>query len=127
MKRWMLWLISPTVLGSLGLLIFSALVWWVGPLLAIGNWRPLDGLWARVLLIVLAWSLWLGQRVWRRVRQNRAKNLGFWQKNIKKPIGITFIQGFEIDINDGFYCLKIGHLLHLCKGGFLRLLFAMDK
>jgi len=50
-----------------------------------------------------------------------------WQKNIKKPIGITFIQGFEIDINDSFYCLKIGHLLHLCKGGFLRLLFAMGE
>ena len=72
MKRWMHWLISPTVLGSLGLLVFSALVWWVGPLVAIGSWRPLDAVWVRLLVIALAWALWIGQRVWRRVRQNRA-------------------------------------------------------
>ena len=72
MKRWMNWLVSPTVLGTLGLLVLSALVWWVGPLLAIGNWRPLDGVWWRLLVIGLLWLVWIAQRVWRHVRQGRA-------------------------------------------------------
>ena len=72
MKRWMNWLISPTVLGTLGLLVLSALVWWVGPLLAVGNWRPLDGVGWRLLVIGLLWLAWIGQRVWRHVRQGRA-------------------------------------------------------
>jgi len=44
MKRFMQWLLSPAVIGTLGLLALSAIVWWIGPLLAIGSARPLDGL-----------------------------------------------------------------------------------
>ena len=72
MKRWMNWLISPMVLGTLGLLVLSALIWWVGPLLAIGDWRPLDGLLGRLLLIGVLWLFWIGRLVWRAWRQRRA-------------------------------------------------------
>ena len=72
MKRWMNWLISPVVLGTLGMLVLSALIWWVGPLLALGNWRPFDGGGWRVLVIVLLWMAWITRQGWRVVRQRRA-------------------------------------------------------
>ncbi|MEO8859746.1 MAG: type VI secretion system membrane subunit TssM [Burkholderiaceae bacterium] len=74
MKRWMNWLLSPLVLGTIGLLLLSALIWWVGPLLAIGNWRPLDGVWARVVLIALLWLAWIARQAWRAWRQRRAND-----------------------------------------------------
>ena len=72
MKRGLNWLISPVVLGTIALLILSALVWWVGPLLAIGAWRPLDGVGSRVLLIAVLWLAWIGRIAWRAWRQRRA-------------------------------------------------------
>jgi type VI secretion system protein ImpL len=75
MKRWLQWLIQPAVLGSLGVLILSALTWWVGPLLAFGSYRPLQGVWARCLWIVLMWALWIGNFAWQRIRQRRANAL----------------------------------------------------
>jgi type VI secretion system protein ImpL len=72
MKRSMVWLINPTVLGSIALLVLSALIWWLGPLLALGSWRPMNGLWARILAISLLWLAWVGARFWAYYRQNRA-------------------------------------------------------
>jgi type VI secretion system protein ImpL len=72
MKRWWKWLISPPVLGTLGMLILSALVWWVGPLLALGSSRPLDGWLSRSVMIALLWLVWIGVFVWRAWRQRRA-------------------------------------------------------
>jgi type VI secretion system protein ImpL len=50
----------PIVLAVLGLVALAALIWWVGPLIAIGDWRPFDGVLARlgaiavpVLIVVL--------------------------------------------------------------------------
>lgn len=58
----------------LGVLLWSAVlivVWWLGPRFQMGEWRPLQGLWERVVFSVI-W-LWLGFAysawcVWRRVR-----------------------------------------------------------
>lgn len=72
MKRWTKWLISPLVLGTLGVLALTALFWWFGPLLAIGSWRPLDGWISRVLIITLIWCLWIGRFVWLTWRQRKA-------------------------------------------------------
>lgn len=72
MKRWLNWLISPVVLGTIGVVILSALVWWVGPLLALGSWRPLDWVVGRALLTLFLWVLWIGHVVWRAWRQRRA-------------------------------------------------------
>ncbi|GMV47335.1 MAG: hypothetical protein AMXMBFR66_27330 [Pseudomonadota bacterium] len=68
-------LISPLVLGTLGLVMLSALVWWVGPLVAIGSRVPLAAVGVRVVVLALLWLAWLGGigwRAWQRRRANAA-------------------------------------------------------
>lgn len=65
MKRFLQWLLSPAVIGTLALLALSALIWWVGPLIAIAGASPLAGLWPRLLLLSLLWAVWLGRLAWR--------------------------------------------------------------
>ena len=72
MKRWKTWLLNPVTLGTLGLLALSALIWWIGPLLAIGSVRPLDGWIERLLVIALVWLLWIGRITWLKWRRRRA-------------------------------------------------------
>ncbi|WP_348756898.1 hypothetical protein, partial [uncultured Aquincola sp.] len=70
MKRVFNVLLSPAVLGSLAVLALSAIVWWLGPLLAFGAdaagqvSRPLGGVLARAIVIALMWALWLGRLGW---------------------------------------------------------------
>ncbi len=64
MKRLLQAVLNPLVIGSLSLLVLSALVWWIGPLVAIGAVRPLDAVAARVALLVLIWALWIGRLGW---------------------------------------------------------------
>ncbi|RLM21875.1 type VI secretion protein IcmF [Brenneria alni] len=62
-----------------GIVIWIAiliLVWWLGPRLPVGEYRPLEAVWARVIFTLL-W-LWLAfgisaWRVWRRMRQLKAE------------------------------------------------------
>ncbi len=79
MKRVLNVLLGKTVLGSLAVLALSAIVWWLGPLLAFGAdaagtvSRPLGGVVARAVLIALLWLAWIGHLVyagWRRRRAN---------------------------------------------------------
>jgi type VI secretion system protein ImpL len=75
MKRMLGVLLSLPVLGTLALLALSAIVWWIGPLVAIDTWRPLAGAWWRALVIGLMWLAWLlrlGLGVWRRRRAQAA-------------------------------------------------------
>ena len=64
MKRFLQWLLSPLVIGSLGLLALSAVIWWIGPLVAIGAARPLESVVVRVGLLVLMWALWIARLAW---------------------------------------------------------------
>ena len=43
MKKLWQFLCHPMLLALIGVLALSAIVWWVGPLIAIGEVRPLDG------------------------------------------------------------------------------------
>ncbi len=73
MKKLLRFLIHPLLLVVLGLLALAALIWWVGPLIAIGDRRPLDGVVERLLLIalpLLIWAVIAGLRAWRRKRAN---------------------------------------------------------
>ena len=46
-------LLSPLLLALIGVAALSAVVWWIGPLIGIGESRPLDGVWARVIVIAI--------------------------------------------------------------------------
>ena len=59
MKKFLLIIVQPLALILYGLLALSALIWWVGPLIAIADYRPLDGLWARSLIITGMFLLFL--------------------------------------------------------------------
>ncbi len=79
MKKLFQTLMSAALLGTLALLVLSAIVWLLGPLLAFGGGaevaRPLDG-WAPRLTVVglmwLAWLGWLGWGAWQRRRAAQA-------------------------------------------------------
>ena len=74
MKRFLQILFSPVLLGTLGLLALSAIVWWIGPLVAIGSSRPLDALWARALLLLLLWSAWIARLAWAAWRRRQTNS-----------------------------------------------------
>lgn len=71
MKKLLQTLLSPLVLGTLGLLALSALVWWAGPLLAFGESRPFEPLWVRITIVVVLWSVWIGLQAWQVHRRRR--------------------------------------------------------
>ncbi|HEX7416615.1 MAG TPA: type VI secretion system membrane subunit TssM, partial [Steroidobacteraceae bacterium] len=75
MKKLLQFLLHPFLLALVGVLALSALIWWVGPLIAIGEKRPLDPEWVRILIIALLFTLLLARTaygVWQRKRTNAA-------------------------------------------------------
>lgn len=63
MKKFFGVIFHPVVLASLALILLAALIWWIGPMVAIGRWTPLESELARALLIgfilllvVLRWA-----------------------------------------------------------------------
>lgn len=75
MKRWTHWLFNSTVLGALTALIVSALLWWMGPLVQIGEWQPFAQWGVRLAWVVFIWLFWgglLGWRIWRQRKSNAA-------------------------------------------------------
>ncbi|HMZ00579.1 MAG TPA: hypothetical protein PLU79_13080, partial [Burkholderiaceae bacterium] len=65
------WIFSRWTLAVVGLLALSAVIWWIGPIVAIGAWRPLGGETVRWICIGLAWLLVLGALFWQRWRAGR--------------------------------------------------------
>jgi type VI secretion system protein ImpL len=75
MKKFLQFLIHPTFLALIGVLALSAIVWWVGPLIAIGEARPLDPIWTRVAVIAVLFLLLIlrsAYRFWKQRRTNAA-------------------------------------------------------
>jgi type VI secretion system protein ImpL len=72
MRRFLQWLVNPWVVGSLGMLALSALVWWLGPLLAIGESHPLESMLSRGVLLLLLWALFIGGLWWKARRRRQA-------------------------------------------------------
>jgi type VI secretion system protein ImpL len=57
----------------LGLILLASLIWLMGPLIAIGRFRPLEGSTTRWLLIGLIFAIWLARilyRTWRAAQLN---------------------------------------------------------
>jgi type VI secretion system protein ImpL len=65
-------LLHPMVLATLGVVALIALVWFVGPLLAIGASRPLESVLSRSLAIALIVLALVARFVWRAVKRRRA-------------------------------------------------------
>jgi type VI secretion system protein ImpL len=66
---------SPWFLRTLGVLLCLALIWWVGPLIAVADYQPLAAAWRRWLLmgLVVLWVLVaLCLREWRRRKAEKA-------------------------------------------------------
>src|SRR6478672_10230904 len=63
-KRW--------VLTLLGLILLSLLIWFVGPLFAFAEYKPLDPQSRRWILIGLVFAIWLARLAWGWIKQLRA-------------------------------------------------------
>ena len=58
-------------LGGLGVSAAALVIWFVGQIFALGEWRPLESVTARVVLILVLLLSWLGFEAW---RARRARN-----------------------------------------------------
>ncbi|PTU74711.1 type VI secretion system membrane subunit TssM [Pseudomonas mangrovi] len=59
------------VMPLLGLIALSLVIWFIGPLIAIGSFEPLAPAWVRWTLIGLLFAIWIGLRVLRMVQARR--------------------------------------------------------
>jgi len=66
------WLGNRWVFSIIGLLLLSLLIWFVGPLIAIGGWEPLASTEARLIAILVVVVLWAIKTIWSVLRA--AKN-----------------------------------------------------
>ena len=71
MKKIWQFLLHPLFLALVGVLALSAIVWWVGPLIAIGESRPLDPVWVRATVIGVLFLLLVLRAVLRFWNQKR--------------------------------------------------------
>ncbi len=75
MKKFFQFLLHPLFLALVGVVALSAIIWWVGPLIAIGESRPLDPTWIRVTVIAVLFGLLILRvvlRYWSQKRTNAA-------------------------------------------------------
>jgi type VI secretion system protein ImpL len=75
MKKFLSFLVHPIFLGVLGVLAFSAIVWWVGPIIGFGESKPFESTWLRLTIIGVMFAILgisLGIGAWRRKRANAA-------------------------------------------------------
>jgi type VI secretion system protein ImpL len=75
MKKVLGWIFNRWTLGAVLLFALCLIIWFVGPLVAIGELRPLDterSRWITILVLVLLFVLLAALRVWRARRGNEA-------------------------------------------------------
>lgn len=68
-------LLTPVVLMLLALLTLAVLIWWVGPVVRIGDRMPLAGVWDRGILIAVLTMLVVLPYLWRRLRARKASRV----------------------------------------------------
>ena len=87
MKKLLGLLFNRWVLAALGLVAIALLVWFVGPLVAIASYRPLEPEAARLLLIAFVLLLYAGKALWRwfKARQANARLMDGLLKQAPAP------------------------------------------
>ena len=55
----------------LGLLAVAFLIWVIGPVIAVGRYRPLDSEFVRIVVIALMFAIWIVRLVYRKWRERR--------------------------------------------------------
>lgn len=55
----------------LGLLALAFLIWVIGPLVAVGRYRPLESEFVRIAVIVLMFAIWIARVLYRKWRERR--------------------------------------------------------
>ncbi|MFC4161731.1 type VI secretion system membrane subunit TssM [Chitinimonas lacunae] len=68
MRRFFGFLFNRWLLIALGFLCFALVVWFVGPLIAIAEWKPLAPVWVRLTLILGVIGLYLLRQLYRLAR-----------------------------------------------------------
>jgi len=63
---------NPLVASLLGLLLIALIIWFVGPLIAIAGWEPLDSPLARLVLILVIVVVWGANQFRKRLKEQRA-------------------------------------------------------
>ncbi len=72
MKKILQTVLHPLALALYGLLALSALVWWIGPLIAFKDYRPLGGEGTRLLVIGVFVLVFAAVLLWRWLKRRRA-------------------------------------------------------
>ena len=78
MKKVFKFLFNRWMLTILGLAAISFLIWFTGPLIAFADYYPLESSTARIILIALIVSLYIGKLIWGLIKTknlNALKNI----------------------------------------------------
>ncbi|MEO8751278.1 MAG: type VI secretion system membrane subunit TssM [Casimicrobiaceae bacterium] len=72
MRRFFSLIFNRTLLVLLGLVALALIIWFVGPIVAIGSWQPLESELVRLIIIGLIFAIWIAVRLFRWWRDHRA-------------------------------------------------------
>jgi len=64
-------IVSRDLWVLVGLLALAFLIWIIGPVVAIGRYRPLESEFSRIVVIALMFGIWLVRLAWRKWRERR--------------------------------------------------------
>ena len=98
MRKALGWIFNRWVLGMLGLIAISLIIWYVGPLVEIAKFAPLEPAWIRQLLIAIVIIVYLGRLLWRAGRAalaNRKLMDGLLKSGPKDPVPAAPQRGAE--------------------------------
>src|ERR1700735_1988771 len=59
-------------LSIIGAITFSALVWFAGPIISIGDAQPFEGFWLRFAIILVVWLIVLASIAYTIIKRRRA-------------------------------------------------------
>ena len=64
-------LVSRDLWVFFGLVALAFLIWVIGPVIAVGRYRPLEGEFVRIVVIALMFGVWLVRVAYRKWRERR--------------------------------------------------------